>query len=188
MSFPAVQHVCDSMRRVLRFAARASRRRPRAAHAARTVLAVLLLTACDCVERPKNSGTSKTQPSPNAQNADAAPRTAEAPPEAPAPRVPLPVHDEHQWLFVEAIHPEAPVGWATASFDRDRNKLSVTTRDVTRFAVNTALTPIDWDRRVILSIDGKNSQLRRRDVSVLHVERDDYGEWQILEPPSTPTP
>ncbi len=71
--------------------------------------------------------------------------------------------------------------WATGSFDPERNKLDIDTHDVESFAIDTGRIPIRWDKLVILSIDRKNSELVRRDYSVLHFTRDKYG-WHVIEP------
>ena len=86
-----------------------------------------------------------------------------------------------QWLFVEGARKNAPGGWATGSFDAKRNKLSIDTRDVDAFAVEIAKIPIDWDRVVILGIDGENAELRRRSAARLHFIRDKHGQWTIAE-------
>ena len=73
-------------------------------------------------------------------------------------------------------------GWATASFDQDRNKLIIKTRDVQRFTIDTGRIAINWERLVVLSLDGRNSELRQRDVDVLHFFRDQHGQWIVAEP------
>lgn len=102
-------------------------------------------------------------------------------PQEPPPPGPLPDHDEDQWLFVEGFREGADGGWATGTFDAKRNKLTITTRDVTLFVIDVSRVPIDWQRPVILGIDGSNSELRRREADRLHVRRDAAG-WTIDEP------
>lgn len=87
-----------------------------------------------------------------------------------------------RWLWVERIHGSAPGAWATGSFDPGRNKLSIRTKDVDRFAVDVGRVPINWDRLVIIGINGSNSELRRRDYTVLHFALDDHGQWAVVEP------
>ena len=89
--------------------------------------------------------------------------------------------DLDRWLVVEKVKDGAAGAWATGSFDPKRNKLDIGTHDVQRFAVDTGRIPIRWDKLVILSIDGKNSELVHRDYSILHFTRDKYG-WHVIEP------
>jgi len=104
--------------------------------------------------------------------------------EAPPPRIPLPDDPDaaDRWLFVEKAKDDAPGGWATAAFDRQKNKLDVRTRDVRQFAIDMERIAIDWQRLVVIGIDGKNSELRKRDVSLLHFRLDDHGQWVVMEP------
>ncbi|MFQ5592087.1 MAG: hypothetical protein ACE5HE_13055 [Phycisphaerae bacterium] len=85
-----------------------------------------------------------------------------------------------RWLVVERVDDGAAGAWATGSFDRERNKLSIRTHDVRQFAVDLSRIPIRWDKLVIVSIDGKNSELVRREHPVLHFLHDKYG-WRVIE-------
>lgn len=96
--------------------------------------------------------------------------------------IPVPIDDPNRWLFVEKVAEGAKGGWATGSFDEERNKLSITTSDVSEFAIDTARLKINWKKLVVLSIDGKNSELRRRDFDVLHFKRAAHGEWTVRDP------
>lgn len=125
----------------------------------------------------------KESPKPDAA-ADAPTQT-----EPPAPKeipthieIPVPIDDPNRWLFVEKVADGAKGGWATGSFDEERNKLSITTSDVTEFALDTSLIKINWRKLVVLSIDGKNSELRKRDFDILHFRRSAHGEWAVREP------
>jgi hypothetical protein len=90
--------------------------------------------------------------------------------------------DSRRWLFVEKFRQDKPGGWATGSFDPEKNKLIIQTHDVRQFAIETARIPIDWQRLVIISIDGRNSELRRRDYTRLRFVRDAAGQWIVAEP------
>jgi hypothetical protein len=90
--------------------------------------------------------------------------------------------DVNRWLFVEKARDEAKGGWATGAFDPARNKIEVRTRDVTRFGLFLDRVPIDWEKLVVLSIDGKNSELRRRPRDRLRLELDEHGQWTVIEP------
>ncbi len=131
------------------------------------------------------AGCHKSTPTPPPEGAPSAPETAKAPPtKEPPPRIQLPDDPDaaDRWLFVEKTREDAPGGWATGSFDREKNKLDVRTRDVRQFAIDLERIAIDWQRLVVIGIDGKNSELRKRDVSLLHFRLDDHGQWVVMEP------
>ena len=100
----------------------------------------------------------------------------------------LPIPDQAwsqgRWLEVITPDPKTPGGWATGSFDRGKNKLIIVARDVQRFIVKADMIRIDWDRRVILSLNHVNSELRRREEGVLTFDLDRHGQWVVLEPPA----
>jgi hypothetical protein len=131
------------------------------------------------------TGCHKSAPTPPSEEPPAKAEAPKSPPTlAPPPRIPLPDDPDtaDRWLFVEKAKGDAPGGWATGSFDREKNKLDVHTRDVRQFAIDVERIAIDWKRLVVLSIDGKNSELRKRDVSLLHFRLDDHGQWVVVEP------
>ena len=96
--------------------------------------------------------------------------------------IPADVDDPTRWLRVEKGRDRAEGAWATGSFDSKRNKLRIKARDVRRFTIDVARIPIDWERLVILSINGRNSELRRRNHTLLHFVLDEYGRWTVAEP------
>ena len=102
----------------------------------------------------------------------------------PPPPVRLPVEavDPDRWIFVEKTRDGAPGGWATGSFDPQRNKLTIRERGVQRFTIDVSRIPINWARLVVIGINGRNSELRKRDYSILHFARDQHGQWIVVEP------
>jgi hypothetical protein len=92
------------------------------------------------------------------------------------------VPDQTRWYYVEQHEPEADPQAFNATFDAKRNKLDVQTNGATQFAIDTSRIPIDWERLVILGIDGRNSELRRRDFDLLRFKQDKYGQWVVVEP------
>ena len=90
--------------------------------------------------------------------------------------------DPNQWLVVTRTSDGAAGGHATGSFLKERNRIVLTTRDVEQFTLDTSRIPIDWDRLVVISIDGTSSELRKRDYDVLHFARNKYGAWNVIEP------
>lgn len=90
--------------------------------------------------------------------------------------------DDDRWLRVETVAKDAEGGVATGSFDPVGNQIRIHTRHVNGFAVDTGRLAIDWDRLVVLRINGVGSELRKRDYDVLHFVRDDHGRWEVAEP------
>ncbi len=90
--------------------------------------------------------------------------------------------DDDQWLRVETVGDDADGGVATGSFDPVGNQIRIRTRDVKGFAIDTSRIGIDWDRLVVIRINGVGSELRKRDYDVLHFVRDDHGRWEVAEP------
>jgi hypothetical protein len=142
------------------------------------IASVLLIpTACH-----KSEGPSKTDDAPVVKSP---PAQSPQPPIEPSPtRVDIDVvaDDPDRWLFVEKPADRSKGGWATGSFDPEKNKLTIHTKDVERFAIDTSRIRIDWKRLVILGIDGKNSELRKRDFDLFHFALTDHGEWIVVEP------
>ncbi len=90
--------------------------------------------------------------------------------------------DPARWLHVRKTREGAPGGWATGSFDHKRNKLTIRTKDVEQFTVDVGRVPINWERLVVIGINGRNAELRKRNYSVLHFARDRHGQWVVIEP------
>lgn len=96
------------------------------------------------------------------------------------------IEDERdRWLFVREIKGEAKGAWATGDFNRERNKIDIRTHDVSAFAIETSRMSINWNRPVVLGIDGTNSELKRRDESLILFEIDKYGAWVVREKPKS---
>lgn len=144
-----------------------------------TPIVLLAVAAC--------RGPSEAAPSRSRYRSDVTPEPAHAvtEPPAPEPSGPLPsigAVDDERWLNVIEARKGSQGGWATGSFDAERNRITIRTRDVRRFILDTGRIPIDWDRLVVLSIDGRTSELRKRDHPLLYFTLDEHGEWVIAEP------
>jgi hypothetical protein len=137
------------------------------------LLACIALLACGAC-RP--SPTTVDKP-PGADTAQPAPVSPPAPFEVIDGE-----EDLTRWLFVQKTREGAKGGWTSGSFDRPRNKLEIQTQDVQQFALHLERVPIDWNKLVVLSIDGKNSELRRREHSRIHMRLDEHGKWTVVEP------
>jgi hypothetical protein len=144
---------------------------------------MIRMQACWCfVIVGSLSPSCRKDPPPQSKPDELAQTTPALPTAIPA-RVDLPVPiDADRWLFVQKVADKAKGGWATGSFDADRNKLSITTSDVAEFALDTSRVAINWKKLVVLSIDGKNSELRKRNYDILQFTRTPHGEWTVREP------
>lgn len=150
-----------------------------------TTCAIALLTVSGCHRPAPAPPVGEGSPSVVAEAQTVETVTIDPVPVDPArDGVPPPVwvDEPDRWLMVEKVMDRATGGWATGSFIQERNKLVIETHNVGQFAIDTGRIPIDWERLVILGIDGRNSELRKRDYPVLHIARDDYGQWVVLEP------
>lgn len=107
--------------------------------------------------------------------------TEKQPPPAPPPVRSTPDPQTPSWLFASRFQEGAKGPWVRGEFDAKKNKLVIRTNDVSEFAVNTADVLIDWDKLVVLSINGKNSELRKRDFTVYRFELDSHGQWVVKE-------
>ena len=119
--------------------------------------------------------------------AEPAPRGSEPSAESTAEAIPqtgdLPREDENErWLWVEAIREGADGGWATGEFDPARNRIRISTEKIRGFAIDVSRIAIDWERLVVLRINGMTSELRKREDSVLHFVKGDGGRWEVVEP------
>ncbi len=86
------------------------------------------------------------------------------------------------WLRIEGIRDSAAGAWATGSFLKDKNKIVIETENVERFSINLSKLRLNWNRRVVLRIDGRSSELTRKRRPVLHLHRSPAGSWDVVEP------
>lgn len=86
------------------------------------------------------------------------------------------------WLRIEVIHPDAPGAWATGAFIRQKNKILIETENVDEFSIRLPQLHVNWDRRVILRIDGHSSELKWKRRPILHLRRSPAGSWDVVEP------
>ena len=138
------------------------------------------------------SGCRQAQPTPvrervpvPEQPAPVAPTPVQASVPEPQPaaveRIPLQVADSSSWLFAQTPRAGAPGGWITGSFDPAKNRIEIQLQDLKRFTLHVARIPINWDRLVILRLNGHNTELRRREQSLYHFELTPNGGWQVRE-------
>ncbi len=141
------------------------------------VLAILALPGSGACRKSESPPEAK----PEAKSLPASP--PEKPVDIPTRvEIPIPIDESDRWLFVRKVAEKSKGGWVTGSFDADRNKLRITTSEVEEFSLDTSRVRIDWQKLVVLSIDGRNSELRKRDLDILHFVRSVHGEWTVREP------
>jgi hypothetical protein len=104
------------------------------------------------------------------------------PREEPAPIIEPPPESPDRWLTVEKSLAGFGKVKSSGVFDAKRNKISINVDGVEEFSIDIDRMPIDWDRLVVLSINGENSELRWRDYSPILFRRDKYGRWSVVEP------
>ncbi len=99
-------------------------------------------------------------------------------------RVDIGVHvaDSEDWLTVDEIRDDAPGAWATASFLAARNRIVIETERVARFSIDMPRVPVRWDKLVVIRIDGRNSELVKREQAIYRFALDEHGHWVVLEP------
>ena len=88
-------------------------------------------------------------------------------------------HQTGRWLYVERFEPGTTGGFVEGDFSAERNRLSIKTREITRFAVDTRYVDLDWNRLVVIRINGQNSELKRRDDPVLHFVLNRFNQWVV---------
>lgn len=157
------------------------------------IAAALPLTSCrqntPKVEtpQPRQSALPKAEPKESKEPFKSEPDLSEEP--IPEPDAPEPdavgvatVPAESDWLHVDAIRPKVDGGWATGDFFEPRNKIEIHTRGVKQFSLDLSKLNINWDRLVIIGIDGRNAELRKRNADVIHIARDKNNKWVVREP------
>lgn len=135
---------------------------------------VLAQSAC---RRPAASPATPTKVLPAPESASAPAKTVPIPPQNVIPDR----KDVADWVFVEKLRADTPDGWVRGKFDQKRNRISIETHGALGFAIDMERIPIDWKRLVVIRIDGRNSELRKREYPRYHFQRDEYGRWIVAE-------
>lgn len=133
-------------------------------------LVVCLTTACHQPARTQTPAPPKTH----------APRKVQVRPPPPLPASPS-ENRTKRWLYAEQFVAGTKDGFVEGDFSAQRNRLTIKTHAVTRFALDTRYIAVDWDKLVVIQINGHNSELKRRDDPVLHFVLDKYHQWVVEE-------
>lgn len=91
------------------------------------------------------------------------------------------IDDPDRWLTVTKGDPKEEGAWATGRFDAGRNRLEITTRDALEFTVDVGRIEIDWSKLVILRINDRNTELKKREQSVYRFVRGSQGQWEVRQ-------
>jgi hypothetical protein len=137
---------------------------------------VLIVTASCQTPTRKNAPTSDPPDMTEAMVEEQA-----EPPTRESLRAPIAFYRPSPWVYVVRHEPGPSQPSVSGSFDPQRNRLTIDAKNVREFAINTELVDINWDRLVVLRLNGSNSELRQRDWSILHFVMDDHGNWVVRE-------
>lgn len=151
--------------------------RPRAVSTAWVLVYLLLGAGC------RELAEGEVMPAESGEKAAEEPASPEERPEPPK-RLNLGdrLIDQDRWLFATDLRDEGDEGgWATASFNQKRNRLTIETHNLSGFTVNMSKIPIRWENLVVLSIDGRTSELRQRDLDLYPFVRNKHGAWEVKE-------
>jgi hypothetical protein len=149
------------------------------------VLACLLVAACRSpaeesppgpASRPAAALETTSQPATTAP-AETQP-AADPPPPTPPPPIPMP--PQTGWLRIIKLNPGAAGGWATGDVDRPRNKIIISTHDVGEFALDQSALGVRWDRRVILRINNRSVELRKKSDPMIYFRQTRAGVWEVI--------
>lgn len=106
----------------------------------------------------------------------------ETPPPAPEPvKAESHFHSSAEWVEIVALTDGATRGDIEAVFDEGRNKFTIDAEGVSEFLLDVCRVKVNWTRPVILKIDGRNSELRKRDYCRLRMRMVGRGAWEVVE-------
>ena len=88
--------------------------------------------------------------------------------------------EEAGWLRIELLREDAAVGWATGSIHAGSNSIVIVTEGAKRIELDLSEIQVDWNRRVILRLDGQASQLLHGKTQIKHFEVTPAGRWRVI--------
>lgn len=152
-----------------------------------TLLATCLLDAGGCKKNtdnrdnapllaPANSAAPITTPTP----------TPSQPPAPTPPPPPMPRIDEmsaglrNGWLMIDEVSDRDHTAWVEGRVE-DGEKLVIDTENIERFQLDLSRIRLDWDKRIVLRIDGFNRELTRKNFPHLNYERTSTGGWRLID-------
>lgn len=135
-----------------------------------------LLTGCDRKERAASTATPATAPS--------ASPVASPSPEPPPNPIALPDDDTYPiqegWVEILEKAEQADRAWVEGTVEGGE-KIVITTQNVLRFKLDLARLRVDWTKRIVLRMDGFNSELTRKRWPVVEFVRTPSGAWAVVD-------
>ena len=111
------------------------------------------------------------------------PDTSEESPRPPAP-IELPLSEpsplREGWLVIKEKADARQRAWVEGSIVGD-DKCVLDTSNIRRFRLDLARLRLNWEKRIVLRIDGFNSELTRKRWPVLHFLRTSSGAWIVVD-------
>ncbi len=161
-----------------------------------TIATIFTLLCTACLFLPACAGRSKINTEKEAEEekkpAQPAPQNDDQPTGHVTVTIPdlepyQPDNAEAQWLGVDRIAEDADGAWATGGVFAG-NRVVIRTENVAQFRIELDRLPVDWDRRVVLRIDGRPSELTRKHYPTLTLRRSPTGGWIPVEPDNAESP
>lgn len=169
------------------------------------LMATVLAVACSgCPKQEQRSEpvvTTKPAPVPATEPVEVPPSpppVEQQPPKPPEPepkppppdkpnwvevKVRTPFERQTGWLKIEELRDDASIARAVGWYPPKDNRIVIQTEGVQQFAIDLGSLGPDWERRVILRIDGRSSELTRKKSRVVHLRRSPAGAWEVVEEP-----
>ena len=84
------------------------------------------------------------------------------------------------WLVIDDVSDQDRTTWVEGRVE-DGEKLVIDTENVERFQLDLSRVKLDWDKRIVLRIDGFNRELTRKNFPRLNYERTSTGGWRLTD-------
>jgi hypothetical protein len=82
------------------------------------------------------------------------------------------------WATIDEKADESQRAWMEGEI-RLTDRLIITTSSVRRFALDLTRLRLNWDKRILLRLDGFNFELTRKRWPVIHFIRTPAGAWEV---------
>lgn len=137
-------------------------------------------------ESPAPSPAPIVTPAPAAAS-PSTPAPTDSTPDSPAPPPPPldlvtdarePIREG--WATIEEKSDEQARAWVEGSVEGD-DRIVIATQNVRRFRLDLSRLRVDWGGRVVLRMDGFNSELTRKRWPVVHFVRTPSGAWAVVD-------
>jgi hypothetical protein len=85
------------------------------------------------------------------------------------------------WLEVDEVDDHTRRAWAEGRIEGDR-KIVIDTHNVAKFRLNLSCLRLNWKKRIVLRLDGFNSELTRKRWPIVRFVRTPAGAWEVYNP------